>query len=339
MKAYKGFSEDMTCRGYQYKEGRVYHEDVAELCESGFHACKNPIDCLKYYNPAHSVYHEVEVDELAEKTDNFDSKICGKTIKIGARLNALGICQAHFEYVKSLGRNNEISQDYSALTAQDNSSFTARNRSSLATQNNSALVAQHRCSLAAQDGGTLVAEDHSALAAQDYSVLVAEDYSTLAAQSASILSAEDNGTLAARHNSILTARSRCSLAAQDNSSLVAQDGDTLAAQNHSTLTAQDFSALATRDSNFLAARNNSSLAAQDFNTLSAGKNSVIAAFNSKARGDMGTLIALANREYIDKEWKITDFKAGIVDGENLKPNVWYELKNGEFVEVENEQTN
>ena len=30
MKAYKGFNADMTCRGFQYKEGETYHEDIAD---------------------------------------------------------------------------------------------------------------------------------------------------------------------------------------------------------------------------------------------------------------------------------------------------------------------
>ena len=49
---------------------------------------------------------------------------------------------------------------------------------------------------------------------------------------------------------------------------------------------------------------------------------------------MGSLIALATRELIEGEYKITGFKAGVVDGVTLKPDVWYTLKDGEFVEVE-----
>ena len=59
MKAYKGFNADMTCRGFQYKEGETYHEDIAELCHKGFHACEYPLDVLAYYPPNSSVYHEV----------------------------------------------------------------------------------------------------------------------------------------------------------------------------------------------------------------------------------------------------------------------------------------
>ena len=42
MKAYKGFNKDMTCRGFQYKEGETYEEKKASVCECGFHACEHP---------------------------------------------------------------------------------------------------------------------------------------------------------------------------------------------------------------------------------------------------------------------------------------------------------
>ena len=100
MKAYKGFNKDMTCRGFQFEEGETYHEENAKLCESGFHACLNPLDCFSYYAPSESVYHEVELDEvLNEKSE--DSKICGKTIKIGAKLDAFGMVKIAVNYIKS----------------------------------------------------------------------------------------------------------------------------------------------------------------------------------------------------------------------------------------------
>lgn len=58
MKAFKGFNKDLTCRGYQYEEGKEFHTERAECCDTGFHACEYPLDCFGYYDPAHSVFHE-----------------------------------------------------------------------------------------------------------------------------------------------------------------------------------------------------------------------------------------------------------------------------------------
>ena len=69
MKAFKGFKNDLTCRGFKYEVGETYEEENAELCNTGFHACENPIDCLRYYNPATSVYHEVELEEVSNEQD------------------------------------------------------------------------------------------------------------------------------------------------------------------------------------------------------------------------------------------------------------------------------
>ena len=99
MKAYKGFSKDMTCMGFQFEEGKTYEEEKAKLCECGFHACEDPQDCYSYYAPCDSVYHEVELDDNGERNMS-DSKVVGKKIKIGARLSVAEICKLHFNYVK-----------------------------------------------------------------------------------------------------------------------------------------------------------------------------------------------------------------------------------------------
>ena len=95
MKAYKGFNKDMTCLGFQFKEGKTYEEKEAKLCEKGFHACLNPIDVFKYYPPVDSIYHSVEIDDDdVSKECGGDSKICGKKIKIGAKLTLREMIQA-----------------------------------------------------------------------------------------------------------------------------------------------------------------------------------------------------------------------------------------------------
>ena len=101
MKAYKGFNKDMTCRGFQYEEGKTYETDKADLCKAGFHACENPLDMYRHYAPGQSVFHEVELEDVSNQRDGEDSKVCGKKITIGAKLDVAKICSLHFEYVKS----------------------------------------------------------------------------------------------------------------------------------------------------------------------------------------------------------------------------------------------
>ncbi len=204
MLAYKGFNKDMTCRGFQFKEGETYHEDSAHLCESGFHACEDPLDCFGYYAPANSVYHEVELDEVADEREESDSKICGKTIKIGARLDIAGICKAHFEFVKS------------------------------------------KCKEKIEKG------------------------------EAEQATSGDRGCSTSGYGGCSTSR---------GCSAVGKQGAALARGN-----------------------------------------------NCKVKGGLGSILVIVEENEYDYE--IKDWKSAIVDGVTLKPDTWYKLENGEFVEVE-----
>lgn len=58
---YKAFSDDMTCRDYQYQVGEKYSiEGKIKMCENGFHSCKKMLNCLNYY-VRDSRFCEVEI--------------------------------------------------------------------------------------------------------------------------------------------------------------------------------------------------------------------------------------------------------------------------------------
>lgn len=98
MKAYKGFDRDLKCREFQYEVGGDYTEESAELCDHGFHACENPLDTLRYYNPGTSRYCEVDVDDNGQRNGG-DSKVCGKHIKIGTEIGLKGVINAGVRFV------------------------------------------------------------------------------------------------------------------------------------------------------------------------------------------------------------------------------------------------
>ena len=67
-----------------------------------------------------------------------------------------------------------------------------------------------------------------------------------------------------------------------------------------------------------------------------GKESVAAALgiDSKAKGALGCWIVLAEWSKDKKcDWHRKDVKCFKVDGETVKPDTWYKLKNGDLVEV------
>lgn len=120
VKSYKGFNKDMTCRGFQYEEGKEYEEESVEVCDHGFHACEYPLDCLNYYSPNESVYHEVEQSGEIQK-HNDDTKVASTKIKIGAEISIAGLVKAAIEYtVKRVNKEAESDENHGASSATGN---------------------------------------------------------------------------------------------------------------------------------------------------------------------------------------------------------------------------
>ena len=153
MKAYKGFNADMTCRGFQYKEGETYHEDIADLCHKGFHACERPLDVLAYYSPNSSVYHEVELDDVSEQREE-DSKVCAKFIKIGAKVDIATLVEATVDYTVSKCdpvKSQHAKKDRGAASAtgcRGAASATGCRGAASATGGNGAALAGHKTAIA-----------------------------------------------------------------------------------------------------------------------------------------------------------------------------------------------
>ena len=131
----------MTCRGFQYKEGKTYTTDRARICDSGFHACENPIDCLGYYNPNKSVYHEVELDGDIDRNADGDTKVAATKIKIGAALSIPALCKATFEYVRSKCTNEHNAKAGKAATAGNSGAATAGDSGAATAGNSGAATA------------------------------------------------------------------------------------------------------------------------------------------------------------------------------------------------------
>ncbi|NQC06413.1 DUF7666 domain-containing protein, partial [Pseudomonas aeruginosa] len=85
--AYKGFKQDLTCRGYQFEIGGTYkHEGEVEACASGFHSCEYPLDVFGYYAPGESRFAIVKASGQLSRHDD-DSKIASATLVVEAEIN------------------------------------------------------------------------------------------------------------------------------------------------------------------------------------------------------------------------------------------------------------
>ena len=79
----------------------------------------------------------------------------------------------------------------------------------------------------------------------------------------------------------------------------------------------------------------SNLAGGSWSNLAGGSSSLIVGRNvKKAKGGLHSVIVLTEWEWNDDEYIPVCVKAEIVDGETIKADTWYELKDGKFVEAE-----
>ena len=264
MKAYKGFNADMTCRGFQYKEGETYHEDIADLCHKGFHACERPLDVLEYYSPNSSVYHEVELDDVSEQREE-DSKVCAKFIKIGAKVDITTLVEATVDYTVS--KCDPVKSQH-AKKNRGAASATGWNGAASATGDKGAASATGRSGAASATG-----DKGAASATGDWSVASATGRRGAASATGS------RGIVSATGDwSVASATGCYSVASADNPTAIA-------------------------------------VAWGSF---------------GRAKGVLGAHIVCA-------EWrngKLVEAKMAVVDGDKIKADTYYMLKNGEFAELE-----
>ncbi|MCF0075457.1 hypothetical protein LZD49_33570 [Dyadobacter sp. CY261] len=84
--AYKVFNNKWQCRDFQFEVGKSYkHTGEVKLCQGGFHACSQLIDCFNYYSfdPDNKIAEVVLSGKIDHGNDNDKSdKVCGEKIKI-----------------------------------------------------------------------------------------------------------------------------------------------------------------------------------------------------------------------------------------------------------------
>ena len=111
IKSYKGFDEDMQCRGYQYEVGKDYEIDGdIKCCSRGFHACKSPFEVWDYYDMLNSRFAEVEQSGKIDEEER-STKVCSSHIKIKAELKLSDIINIGVEWLKDITSPSKVKTD------------------------------------------------------------------------------------------------------------------------------------------------------------------------------------------------------------------------------------
>ena len=323
IKSYKGFNKDMTCRGFQYEEGKEYEEETADACHSGFHACEYPLDCLNYYSPNESVYHEVEQSGEVDRGED-DFKVASTKIKIGARLDISGLVKAAIDFTMSRVKKEAKSDEDCGA-----SSATGDCGASSATGDCGASSATGNCGASSATG------DCGASSATGY-------------KGASSATGYKGASSATGDCGASSATGNCGA-----SSATGYKGASSATGDYgaSSATGYKVASSATGDYGASSATGNcGASSATGYKGASSANDpesiAVAWGYKGKAMGVLGSHIVLAEWKYIGSKvddrydkaeqeaWEFVGAKMFRVDGEKVKPDTWYRLENGELVEVE-----
>ena len=71
----------------------------------------------------------------------------------------------------------------------------------------------------------------------------------------------------------------------------------------------------------------------DGSTNAGGENSLCICWNGKCKGGVGSLLVIGHGYFNGDKWVVDGYAHGVVDGEKIKADTWYEYRNGELVEV------
>ena len=304
MKGYKGFYPGLICEPdnehkKQYAENTVYEEEKAECCKSGMHFCKYPLDIFGYYSPVtdKGVSEYAEVEALDEPVTDDEKKFCSKKLKIGAKIGIPALVQASVEYIK----NNIVETKRESATGNRSAATNTGNRS------------------AATNTGY-------------YSAATNTGYRSVATNTGYYSAATNTGNRSAATNtgyrSVATNTGYRSVATNTGYySAATNTGDRSAATNTGNRSA------ATNTGNCSAATNTGDWSAASVE----GKDSIALAFGieSKAKGALGCYIVLTEWGEDDEgNRQLKTVECHKVDRKTVKPDTWYTLKNGKFMEVE-----
>ncbi|WP_154355403.1 DUF7666 domain-containing protein [Pseudomonas aeruginosa] len=335
--AYKGFKQDLTCRGYQFEIGGTYkHEGEVEACASGFHSCEYPLDVFGYYAPGESRFAIVKASgQLSRHGD--DSKIASATLVVEAEISMPTMISRAIDWIMSkvdksveqtvVGGTASNTGDYSAAsnTGYRSAASNTGDYSAASNTGNYSAASNTGYRSAASNTG-----DYSAASNTGYrSAASNTGYRSAASNTGDYSAASNTGDYSAASNTgnYSAASNTGNYSAASNTgyrSAASNTGDYSAASN------TGYQSAASNTGDYSAASNTGYQSAAEVS----GKESVAASLGTegRARASAGSAIVLCHR---DDEGRLIHIRASKVGENGVKPDTWYQLSaEGEFVEFD-----
>ena len=311
MKGYKGFNKDFTCLEKQYEENTDYEENGDGICRQGvMHFCKNPWDVLNYYpliddNGNFSEFAEVEADgNIFEK----ENKCAATKLHIGAKLGLKGFIKACVNFTLEKTKYNADSKedllndnecDYAQIGSSGDSA-------KIGSSGDYAQIGSSGDSAKIGSSG-----DYAKIGSSGYYAQIGSsgDYAQIGSSGdyAKIGSSGDSAKIGSSGD-------YAQIGSSGDSAKIGSSGDSAKIGSSG-----DYAKI-----------------------VSEGKNSVVmaAGYNSIAKAKVGSWITLAEWVQTNERYKNGNLiwipklvKTEYVDGERIKEDAFYKLKNGEFKEV------
>ena len=301
--SYKGFDKDMQCRGFQYEVGKEYNMDGGiKCCSRGFHACKSPLEVWDYYDMLNSRFAEVEQSGKIDEEEK-STKVCSSHIKIKAELKLADIINIGVEWLKDITSPSKVKTD-GVLNDNGDRKKQIGSSGDYAKIGSSGYYAKIGSSgYSAKIGSS---GDYAKIGSSGYSAKIGSSgYSAKIGSSGYYAKIGSSGYSAKIGSSGYYAK----IGSSGDYAKIGSSGDY--AQIGSS---GDYAQIG-----------------------STGEDSVImcAGNSSIAKAKVGSWITLAEWKWSDEKKRDVPVcvKTEYVDGENIKADTWYQLKNGKFVEV------
>ena len=319
MKGYKAFEKGLICKGKQYAENTVFEEEKAEICQSGMHFCKKPLDVLDYYplvNENGEITEFAEVEALDDcKTDD-NKKYCTKKLKIGAKISFAKLVEASVNFEREVPTETKIKTTSKDSAKIGSSGYFAQ----IGSSGNSAKIGSSGDYAKIGSSGNFAQIGSSG----DYAKIGSSGNSAKIGSSGDSAKIGSSGDYAKIGSSGKFAKigSSGNFAQIGSSGYFAQIGSS-------------------GDSAKIGSSGDSAKigSSGDYAKInSTGKYSIIccAGNGSIAKGKIGSWITLSEWKYSEEEkvYIPVCVKTEKIDGERIKEDTYYMLQNGEFMEVE-----